>query len=118
MKVAVRHTKINKILNNYPKSIIMIGDITKFIIDDVEYIEKNTIYKLTSLNIIEIKNILEKTSSLRHCLLNSELRTLRIKNKARDYILYSLKDIIEINRFKQIRTTSNNVGSSYNYNID
>jgi hypothetical protein len=100
MTTPLRQTKINKILSFYPHSTIIIDKLNKVIINDIEYIEKNTIYKITTLNKIEIKNILNNTSSLRNCLDNKELRTLRIENFKRDYILYSLQDILKINEFK------------------
>jgi hypothetical protein len=100
MTTPLRQTKINKILLYYPNSTIIIDKLNKVIINEIEYIEKNTIYKITTLNKIEIKNILNNTSSLRNCLDNKELRTLRIENFKRDYILYSLEDILKINEFK------------------
>lgn len=93
-------TKIEKILNTYPNSIILIDDINKIIIDEVVYIEKKTIYQISTLDKIDIKNILNKTSSLRKCLENDTLRTLRISNNQRDYILYSYDDIQTISIYK------------------
>lgn len=119
MTIPLRQTKINKILSFYPHSTIIIDRLNKVIINDIEYIEKNTIYKITTLNKIEIKNILNNTSSLRNCLDTKELRTLRIENFKRDYILYSLQDILKINEFKTSKkswTTFNNTGSSKHSN--
>lgn len=99
MKV-LNKTKIEKILNTYPNSTILIDDINKIIIDEVVYIEKKTIYQISTLDKIDIKNILNKTSSLRKCLENDTLRTLRISNNQRDYILYSFDDIQTISTYK------------------
>lgn len=93
-------TKIERILNTFPNSTILIDDINKIIIDEVVYIEKKTIYQISTLDKIDIKNILNKTSSLRKCLENDILRTLRISNNQRDYILYSLDDIQTISTYK------------------
>ncbi len=93
--------KIRKILQFYPNSIIVIDNLNKVIIDDKVYIEKKSIYEITTLNKIEIKNILNKTSSLRSCLEKKELRTIKIKNNERDYLLYCYDDIIELDNFKK-----------------
>lgn len=93
-------TKIERILNTFPNSTILIDDINKIIIDEVVYIEKKTIYQISTLDKIDIKNILNKTSSLRKCLENDTLRILRISNNQRDYILYSYDDIQTISTYK------------------
>lgn len=93
-------TKIERILNIFPNSTILIDDINKIIIDEVVYIEKKTIYQISTLDKIDIKNILNKTSSLRKCLENDTLRILRISNNQRDYILYSYDDIQTISIYK------------------
>ncbi len=93
-------TKIERILKTFPNSTILIDDINQIIIDEVVYIEKKTIYQISTLDKIDIKNILNKTSSLRKCLENDTLRTLRISNNQRDYILYSYDDIKTISIYK------------------
>lgn len=102
MQSLLLKTKMEKILTHFPKTIFIINPELNIIsIDNVEYIEKRTIYKTTSLSIVEVKNILNNTSALIKCLDNRELRTIKIKNSERNYILYNLEDIKKIDEFKK-----------------
>jgi hypothetical protein len=100
------HTKIKTISKLYPLTLFIIDTNTTIInINNIDYIEKKDIYKITKLNPIQIKNILNNTSSLRRCLINNTLRTIKMKKEKRNYILYSLEDIKKINDFNNTKNT-------------
>ncbi len=95
------HKKINIINSQHPFTLFIFDkDKTIINIDNIEYIEKKDIYKITTLNTIELNNILNRVSKLRRCLINDTLRTIKIKKNKRNYILYCLEDIKKLNDFK------------------
>lgn len=100
MKVLTKK-KIESILNTYNTATILLSDkYPIIIIDDIEYIEKKTIYSSTNLTPFDITNIENKVSRLRHCLYNQTINIKYIMKDKRKYKLYSLKDIKKLELYK------------------